>query len=183
MSPAIERANRLSAANILRSLLPLVVICLLLVGWQAFRSSGDVGVRTVDPSSSVQLAAARAGYEILVPTGLDPGYRPTSARTDAGGAGEGDPVSLEIGYLTPSEEFAGFVVSDDRAADPVAAVLDGAEEQGPVDLGGERWTRWTTAKGETALVGERGGVTVLVTGSAPDEELEAVAETVEPYAP
>jgi Protein of unknown function (DUF4245) len=182
-SPAIQRANRLTAANILRSLLPLVIICLLIVAWQAFRSSGDVGVRTVDPSSSVQLAAARAGYEILVPTDLDADYRPTSARTDAGGAAEGDPVTLEIGYLTPSEEFAGFVVSDDRAADPVAAVLDGAEEQGPVDLAGEQWTRWTTVKGETALVREPDGVTVLVTGSAPDEELEAVAETVQPYAP
>src|SRR5215213_7660944 len=67
VSPAIERANRLNAANMLRSLLPLVVICLLIVGWQAFRSSGDVGVRTVDPSSTVQLAAARAGYVLQVP--------------------------------------------------------------------------------------------------------------------
>jgi hypothetical protein len=181
VSPAIERANRMNAANMLRSLLPLVVICLLIVAWQSFRSSGDVGVRTVDPSSSVQLAAARAAYELLVPTGLDDGYRPTSARTDAGNAGEGDAVTLEIGYLTPSEEFAGFVVSDDRAADPVAAVLDGAEDRGMVDVGGERWTRSTTVDGETALSRETDGVTVLVTGSAPDEELETVAASVEPY--
>ncbi len=183
VSPAIERENRLNAANMLRSLLPLVVICLLLVGWQAFRSSGDVGVRTVDPSSSVQVAAARASYELLVPTGLDEGYRPTSARTDAGAAEEGDPVTLEIGYLTPEEEFAGFVVSDDRNADPVADVLDGAEEQGTVDVGGERWTRSTTAAGETALSREAGGATVLVTGSASDDELQTVAASVEPYAP
>jgi hypothetical protein len=181
VSPAIERANRMSFANMLRSLLPLVVICLLIVGWQAFRSSGDVGVRTVDPSSTVQLAAARAGYAVLVPTGLDDEYLPTSARTDAGDAREGDPVTLQIGYLTPSEEFAGFVVSDDREADPVADVLDGAQEQGTVDVGGERWTRSTTVDGETALSREDGGVTVLVTGSAPDEELRTVAESVRPY--
>jgi hypothetical protein len=183
VSPAIERANRLSAANMLRSLLPLVVICLLIVGWQAFRSSGDVGVRTVDPSSTVQLAAARAGYQVLVPAGLDEGYRPTSARTDAGGAGEGDPVTLEIGFLTPSEEFAGFVISDARDADPVAAVLDGAEPGGTVRLGGESWDRSTTTRGETALHREAGGVTVLVSGSASGEELEAVAASVEPYTP
>jgi hypothetical protein len=181
VSPAIARANRLSAANMVRSLLPLVVICLLLVGWQAFRSGPDVGVRTVDPSSTVQLAAARAGYEVLVPTGLDEDYRSTSARTDAGDAREGDPVTLEIGYLTPSEEFAGFVVSDDRGADPVAAVLDGAQDRGTVDVGGESWTRSTTADGETALTREADGVTVLVTGSAPDEELRTVAESVRPY--
>jgi hypothetical protein len=180
-SPAMERAARLNFGNMLRSLLPLVVICLLVVGWQAFRSSGDVGVRTVDPSTTVQLAAARAGYEVLVPTDLDEGYRPTSARTDAGGAGEGDPVTLEIGYLTPSEEFAGFIVSDDRRADPVAAVLDGAEDRGTVDVGGETWTRSTTVEGETALTRESGGVTVLVTGSAPDEELRTVAQSVRPY--
>ena len=115
-SPAIERANRMNAANMLRSLLPLVVICLVIVAWTAFRQSGDVGVRTVDPSTTVQLAAARAGYPVSAPAGLDDGYRPTSARTDAGDAGEGDPVTLEIGYLTPSEEFAGFVVSDDPRA-------------------------------------------------------------------
>src|SRR5215218_6162452 len=92
-SPAMQRAMRMSFANMLRSLVPLVVICLLIVGWQAFRSSGDVGVRTVDPSSTVQLAAARAGYDLLVPTGLDERYVVTSARTDAGDAGEGDPVT------------------------------------------------------------------------------------------
>ncbi|MGY1805642.1 DUF4245 domain-containing protein [Blastococcus sp. SYSU D00922] len=178
---AIERANRMNAANMLRSLLPLVLICLLLVGWQAFRSSGDVGVRTVDPSSSVQVAAARASYQLLVPTGLEEGFRATSARTDAGAAEQGDPVTLEIGYLTPEEEYAGFVISDDRDADPVADVLDDAEEQGTVDIRGETWTRSTTADGETALSREAGGATVLVTGSASDEELETVAAAVRPY--
>jgi anti-sigma factor RsiW len=60
-------------------------------------------------------------------------------------------------------------------------VLDGAEEQGTVDVGGERWTRSTTTDGETALSREDGAVTVLVTGSAPDEELRTVAESVRPY--
>jgi Protein of unknown function (DUF4245) len=181
-SPAIERANRLSAANMVRSLAPLVVICLLIVGWVTFRQSGEERVLVVDPSTTVRLAAERAAYPLVAPTGLPDGYRPTSARTDAGGAGEGDPVTLEIGYLTPSEEFAGFVVSDDRGADPVAAVLGGAEEAGTAEIDGERWTRSTTAEGETALHREADGVTVLVTGSAPDEELETVAAAVEPYA-
>jgi len=181
VSPAIERAHRMSFANMLRSLLPLVVICLVIVGWTTFRQSGDVGVRTVDPSSTVQLAAARAAYQLVVPTGLDETYLTTSARTDAGDAREGDPVTLQIGYLTPSEEFAGFVVSDDRDADPVAAVLDGAEDRGTVDVGGESWTRSTTVDGETALTREADGVTVLVTGSAPDEELRTVAGSVRPY--
>ena len=67
------------------------------------------------------------------------------------------------------------------AADPVASVLDGAEERGTVDIGGDRWTRSTTTDGETALSREADGVTVLVTGSATDEELRTVAEAVRPY--
>jgi hypothetical protein len=183
VSPAIARANRLSAGNMLRSMLPLVVICLVIVGWTTLRQSKDAAdpVREVDPSSSVQLAVARASYDVVVPQGLDEGYRPTSARTDAGNAGDGDPVTLEIGYLTPGDEFAGFVVSDDRGAEPLADVLDGAEEQGGVDVGGQAWTRSVTLRGETALSREDGEVTVVVTGSASDEELEAVAAAVRPY--
>jgi hypothetical protein len=181
VSPAMERASRLSFANMVRSLLPLVVICLVVVAWTAFRQSGDVGVRTVDPSSTVQLAAARAGYQVLVPTGLDERYLPTSARTDAGNAAEGDPVTLEIGYLTPSEEFAGFVVSDDPRAAPLVDVLGGAVEKGTVDIAGESWTRSTTEQGETALSRQADGATVVVYGSAPDDELTTVAAAVETY--
>ena len=181
VDPAVERANRLNAANLLRSMLPLVLICLAIVWWTNLRQSSDVGVRTVDPTSTVQLAAARAGYELLLPTDLDEDYLVTSARTDAGNAGEGDPVTLEIGYLTPGEEYAGFVVSDDPGADPIAAALDGAEEEGTIDLGGQTWTRSTTDRDETALSLVSDGVTVVVTGSASDEELQAVAASVEPY--
>ncbi len=84
--PAIDRAARFNAANMLRSLLPLVVICLLVVAWTTWRQSGDAGVRTVDPSSTVQLAAARASYPVLAPDGLPEDFLVTSARTDAGDA-------------------------------------------------------------------------------------------------
>jgi hypothetical protein len=183
-SPAIERLKRFNAANMVRSLLPLVVICLLLAGWMAFRQGPDRSdpVREVDPTSAVRTAAERADYELLAPAGLGGGYRPTSARTDAGSAAPGDPVTLEIGYLTPSEEFAGFAVSDDRGAEPLLDVLRGAEDAGTVELAGRSWTRSTTGRGETALSLRLGEVTVVVTGSAPDEELAEVAASVRPYA-
>lgn len=165
----------------IRSLVPLVLICLVIVGWTAFRQPSVDPVREVDPSSTVQLAAARAGYPLLVPQGLPEGFRPTSARTDAGRAGPGEPVTLQLGYLTPDEEFAGFVVSDDAGADAVTGVLAGAQEQGRVELGGRAWTRSTTERGETALWRAVDGVTVLVTGSAGDDELETIAAAVRPY--
>ena len=181
-SPAVERANRMSAANMIRSLVPLVVICLLLVAWQAFRASNEETVRTVDPTATVRLAAERADYEVQAPAGLPEEYRTTSARTDAGFADEGAPVTLELGYLTPSGEFAGFTVSDDAGAGPVRAVLGGATDEGTVDVDGEPWTRLTTERGETALTREIGEVVLVVTGSAPDEELETLARSIRVYA-
>jgi hypothetical protein len=177
---AVERANRMSAANMIRSLLPLVVICLLVVGWIAFRQGGTDPVRAIDPSSTVQLAAARADYPVEAPSGLSDGYRPTSARTDAGDAAPGAPVTLEVGYVTPSDEYAGFITSDDPRADPLRAVLDGAEEDGSVDVAGRTWTRLTSQRGETVLSREEAGVTTLVTGSADDGELETVAASIAP---
>lgn len=180
-SPALARAAKLNAANMARSMLPLVIICLLLVGWAALRQPDDDPVRTIDPTSSVRTSAERADYGLLVPQGLGEDYRPTSARTDAGAAQDGDPVTLEIGFVTPEDEFAGFIISDDLDAQPLRAVLDDAEEQGTVRAGGEAWTRLTTARDETALTREADGATVVVFGSASDEELTEVAAAVQPY--
>jgi len=72
----------------LRSMGLLVLVCLALVGWMAFKQSDVDTVREVDPASTVQLAVARASYAVAVPSGLPDGYRPTSARTDAGDAVE-----------------------------------------------------------------------------------------------
>ena len=181
-SSAVERANRLSAANMVRSLLPLVVICLLVVGWQAFRTGSPDPVREIDPSGSLRVAGFRADYPLLVPSGLATGYRPTSVHTDAGDAVEGEPVTVQIGYVTPSGRYAGFLVTDDPGAEPLEAVLEGATADGEVDIDGEVWTRSVTERGETALTRTEDGVTLLVTGSAGDDELRAVADAVQPYA-
>ena len=180
-SSAAERANRLSAANMIRSLLPLVVICLVVVGWQAFRTGSPDPVREIDPSGTLRLVDFRADYELLVPEGLAAGYRPTSVHTDAGDAVEGEPVTVQIGYVTPSGRYAGFLVTDDPGAEPLETVLEGATADGEVDIDGEAWTRSVTERGETAFSRTEDGVTLLVTGSAGDDELRAVAGAVQPF--
>ena len=179
--PPTDRAARFNAANMLRSLAPLVLIALLIVGYQAFKSSGETNVHPIDPTSTERLAADQAGYPLLAPTGLPAGYRPTSARTDADPDRTGEPVTLQIGYVTPSQEFAGFVQSDDLKDDAVTSVLDGAQQQGTVDLAGTAWTRSTNARGETVLSRKAGDAVVLVSGSASEKELETVAGAVRPY--
>ena len=183
--PVPDRLSKQTFANMLRSLVPLVLIILAVVWWTAFRQSADVQpVKTVDPSTSVQLAANRAGYPLLVPTDLPRGYRPTSVRTDAGNAGEGDPVTLEIGYVTPKDQFAEFVVSDDPRDDAVTELLNDAAPAGSVQIGGDTWTRATRlheGDEETVLSRTVDGVTVVVSGSASEGELETVAGSVQPY--
>jgi hypothetical protein len=180
-SAATDRASRLNAANMVRSLLPLLVIVLLIVGWQAFKDDGVNPVHAIDPTDTVHLAADRASYHVLVPTGLPRGYRPTSAHTDAANARQGDSVSLQIGYVTPSTQYAGFAESDDPRSDALTSVLAGDRPEGSVSIGGRSWARSTTKRGETALTLTSGRVTVVVTGSASEKELETVAGAVRPY--
>jgi len=183
--PVPDRRSKQTFANMLRSLVPLVLIVLGVVWWTNFRQSADVQpVKAIDPSTSVQLAANRAGYQLLVPTDLPRGYRPTSVRTDAGTAGEGDPVTLQIGYVTPSDQFAEFVVSDDPRADAVTSLLNDATAGGSVQIGADTWTRATRLHErdeETVLSHTVDGVTVVVSGSATEQELETVAGSLRPY--
>jgi hypothetical protein len=179
---AVERANRMSAGNMLRSLAPLVVICLAIVGWLAFLrqdSDGRDAVPPIDPSGSIGRAAEYAVYDLEAPADLPEGYRATD--TDITGS-PGSPVTLGIDYVTPSDEYVGFVTSDDPEAPEVDDVLDGAQAEGAVEIDGREWARSTTARDETALSREADGVTVLVTGSADEEELRIVAAAVRPVA-
>jgi len=180
---SVERLQRFTAANMLRSLLPLVLGCLLVVGIMAVRQNPEDPVREVETTSAERAVAELAGYQLLVPQGLSDDWRATSVRTDAGQATAGDPVTLQIGWLTPGEEFAEYVVSDDANATALTDVLDDATEDGSQQVAGATWQRLTTGRGETALTRTEGTATLVVTGSASDDELETLAGSLQPYAP
>jgi hypothetical protein len=181
--PAVDRMGRFTPANMLRSLLPLVVICLVIVGVMAVRQTPDDPIREVDTTSAERASAELASYELLVPRGLPEGWRPTSVRTNAGSASAGDPITLQIGWFTPGEEYAGYVVSDDPEAQALEDVLEDATPEGEEQVGGETWQRLTTERGETAFSRTEGTATYAVTGSASDEELTTLAGSLQPYGP
>ncbi len=183
-SSAQVRAQKFNAANMVRSLLPLTVLVLVIVGFTTLRQNPADPIRTVETTSSTQLAAARAGYPLLVPQDLPAGWRPTSIRTDAGKAeAPGDPVTLQIGWYTPGKEFAGYVISDDDRASALIDVLGGATDEGSTTIGGRTWERLTTTREETAYRLLADGATAVVTGSASDEELQTLAGAVAVAAP
>jgi Protein of unknown function (DUF4245) len=181
LSPAEIRALKFTARNMVWSLLPLTVLILVMVGWAAVRQPDDP-VHPVEIDSSLFLVSQRADYPLLVPQGLPAGWQPTSVRTDAGAATDrGTPVTLQIGWFTAGEEYAGYVISDAADARALTAVLDGATDAGTAQVGGTSWRRLTTARGETALTRTQETTTLLVTGSASEEELETLAGAVRPY--
>lgn len=180
-SPAEVRALKFTARNMVWSLLPLVALVLVVVWWTQLRQPDDP-VRPVEIGSSAYLAAQRADYPLLVPQGLPAGWQPTSVRTDAGAATRpGDPVTLQIGWYTAGGDYAGYVISDDARASALTAVLDGAKADGTVQVGGVPWQKSTTRRGETALSRTEGQATLLVTGSASEQELETLAGAATPY--
>ncbi|MPQ98605.1 DUF4245 family protein [Modestobacter sp. I12A-02628] len=179
-SPAMERLGRFTAANMLRSMLPLIVICLVLAGVAALKQNNVDPVTEVETATTVQFAARTADYELEAPAGLPDTWRATSARTDAGQASPGDPVTLELGYYTPEGEYAGFVTSDDARDPALTRVTDGDTEQGSEEIGGQTWTRVETSRGETAFVRDDDGATLVVTGSADEDELRTLAAAVQP---
>jgi hypothetical protein len=181
LSPAEVRALKFTARNMVWSLLPLTVLILVMVWWTQLRQPDDP-VHAVEIDSSVFLASQRADYPLVVPQGLSGEWQPTSVRTDAGAATEpGTPVTLQIGWYTPAGEYAGYVISDDAGADALTDVLDDATEDGTVQVDGQAWQRSTTQRGETALTRAEGAATLLVTGSASEEELETLAAAAVAY--
>ncbi len=106
-TPANDRLAAFTPANMVRSLLPLTVLILVIVGVTSLRQNPEDPVREVETGPSIALAAERASYPLLVPQGLPEAWRPTSVRTDAVDGAAGDPVTLEMGWFTPAEEYAG----------------------------------------------------------------------------
>jgi hypothetical protein len=181
--PAVDRMQRFTAANMIRSLLPLVLGCLLVVGITALRQNPEDPVREVQTASAERTVSELASYQLLVPRGLSDDWRPTSVRTDAGRASTGDPVTLQIGWYTAAGDFAEYVVSDDPEASALTDVLVDATDEGAEQVDGDTWQRLTTDRGETALTRTEGTARLVVTGSASDDELATLAGSLEPYAP
>ena len=70
-------------------------------------------VQTVSYSDEVRAATRLTAGAVLEPVGLPHGWQPTSARV---GGGNGDPMTLHIGYVTPAGEYAALEESDGPAA-------------------------------------------------------------------
>jgi len=148
------------------------IAVIMLITW---RPTPDP-VRVIDPTSELTLARAQADYPVLYPADLDVMWRPTSARWEITPASEPDPA-WHVGFVTPEDAYAqlGQSATDDESyvAGQVGVARPAGEWQG--------WLRYDSAD-QRALVRVDGGVTVVVSGTAPWPTLEGLAERLSPTA-
>lgn len=162
----------------LRSLLPLVIIVL---GLAYFCTPQDVEpVAEIDPTNSIRYAASLAEVALPVPV-LGDSWRATSVDVVATDDGQPGPVTLAIGYVTPNSEFARYVVSTDRGSELIADLLTDADVVGVLTLAGRDWKELRTTRDERLYLRTDSDLRLVVTGSASEAELRALAESLSPY--
>ncbi|MEV6800629.1 DUF4245 domain-containing protein [Micromonospora rifamycinica] len=167
---AKARSERSPKDMALSLLVLLVPIALLLAFYRGFLGGEQPTV--VDAGPAYEQARAANAFPVTEPSGLGSGWRTVSAsfRTVDDGA------NLRVGYLTPEGRGAQLVQSNVPPERLLPAELTAAgQPQGPADLGGPNWQRYTGRGNEQALVLLEPNRTVIVVGDARDNELRELA--------
>ena len=158
---------------ILSLVVVLAVIAVILV--LTWRPAPDP-VRVIDPTPALSLARVQADYPLLYPADLDAAWRATSARWEITPSSQPDPA-WHVGFVTPDDAYAQLgqsATEDPSYVDDQVGVAKPAGEW-------EGWLRYDSAD-QRALVRFDGGVTVVVSGTAPWPTLQALAERLSPTA-
>ena len=181
--PPARRRGGGTAADMVRSLLVIGVLVAVVV-LAVPRPQGRIE-QPVDVAAATEQARA-LDFDVREPA-VPEGWRPNVATF------EPDPVeglpTWSVGYLVPEESYAGVRVT--RGATP--AWVDGMTgrgrppEDGPAEreVAGATWQVLVSDQGarRRSLVLVAGQQTTVVTGTAEDADLDALAEAVAPAAP
>jgi hypothetical protein len=176
------RRGRETAFDMVRSfgLMIVVVGVTLLFVPSLLRPSAKDKFPAFDASGLIDGFHDVTGRPALVPGPLPPGFRPTAGTLTGPAATE----RMHIGYAAPGQSFAGLDETVGPTSDLVATVLGaaGTTVDGTVPVAGAAWQRRTSSRGEIALVHRSGGISVVVTGSASEPNLAALAASLRPAA-
>jgi hypothetical protein len=142
----------------------MIVLAVLLLAWLGFRSltsdDPDSAVRTVDYAQVVAPARKAASFDLVAPASLPTGWRATSA-----GFTDTVPQHWHLGVLTDRNRYVGLEQGDRSVSSMVQEYVDPDARHGkPVDVGGRRWSTYTDAGGDLALVRQHDRTTTLVVG-------------------
>ena len=187
---APERPSRYdrSFGGLLAAMVVTVLFVAAYVGFRAVtRDQPDVRPE-VDYLSCVAFLQ-QADVSVAYPAELPQGWTATSINFE-----RGTPPQWRIGLLTGDHEFVGVVEEKTDVADLLDSYVDKSpvpgDDASPVNtLGAATWQTWSDAGGDHAFstvldAGPLAGQTLLVYGSAPSADQEAVlaALTLDPVA-
>jgi hypothetical protein len=138
-------------------------------------------VKVVQTAPVVAVAVAAADFPVKAPANLPEGWRATSARWEPTEA-SGDAPVLHLGYVTPSEQYAQVTQSTASSDRYLAEQTDEALATGSKDIAGTVWQTYER-KARRSLLRSTDGVQMIVSGSAPWEELAILAASLQAAKP
>lgn len=162
------------------SLIPIVVLVLAFV---YFCGPGDEVTR-VDPTTDVSSAAGNVPYAMHAPQNLSDAWAPSSSVLLRSDDEDQTILGVSIGYVTPDDDYARFVISSENRTATIGRALAEASvltdpDGSPTELSGLSWVPVSTSAGR-ALVSEGSGFVMVVSGTASYAELRELAGSVQP---
>ena len=155
------------------ALIVTVVAVVAFVAWRGlFRGEVDDSPQPVDWQDSVSVAE-EAGYAVVHPSELPEGWIATSADLVAVGD-----ARWGLGLLTVDGDFVGVRQQDTSVDDLVETYVDEKAEPGDdaqvASEVADTWQTWSDDGGDHGFSTELGDESLLVYGSAPVEDIEAL---------
>jgi hypothetical protein len=176
--PAGPTRYKRSSGGLIGAMLVTVFAVLAFAAFRAItRDNEPTPVRGVDYAASVRTASEDKLLLVMAPDRLPPGWTATSATYTSGGS-----PTWHLGTLTGDRMYVGVEESLSSTEELVQEHVDVNADRGKtVTLDGEKWQTWTDSGGDYAVTrtlrGREGSPeSVLVVGSAPDDQVRELAE-------
>ena len=171
---------RQTARDIVLSLAVIGVFIAVLIS--LLPQPGRLDQPDVDVAGTARGAAAQVDFPVPVPA-APAGWEPNAARLEPSGP-DGLPTWV-VGWVTPSDDYAGVRVTAGATDRWVRDVVRGGDLAGEQDVDGEAWELWSRAPQRRseppfqALVRVEGDLTYAVIGTAGVPELSELAAAVQ----
>jgi hypothetical protein len=170
----VKRAGQSARAMVVSVLATLgIVLLVVLINPGSTEQTYD---RDVDVPATAEQATATAGFTAAAPD-VPEGWKASFARWNAAGA---DQVEFwEVGYVTPDEDFAGFKQTAQANPTWVSQQIRNAPLTGSRTVDGTSWQLHEPADGDSYLVTEVDGTTVIVSGSGELSVMDTLAQAIQ----
>ena len=169
-----KKRLRQTVRDMLLSMLVVTGVVLVLVAPWNWRTPDPV--KEIDATPVIAGARDAFDWPVLAPRDLPAAWRATSARIET--AGDGQPVVV-LGWVSPATEYVGLQQSPTKITAFVPDVTLNGVKQDDATIGTLTWTRYVNAdETRRSLVRTDAGITYVVTGTGPWDEIVAFARTL-----